>query len=107
MLFKLEPRNPEALNGRAWFQATCPVAKYRDGTKALAMAKQACELAEWKIPGLLDTLAACYAESGDFDNAVKWQTRAIEIEADAQEKDRYNTRLKLYTARKPFHQTES
>ena len=35
---QLEPDNPDALNGRAWFRATCPVAKYRDGAQAIAAA---------------------------------------------------------------------
>ena len=30
---KLEPQNPDALNGRAWFRATCPIAAYRDGPR--------------------------------------------------------------------------
>ena len=57
--------------------ATCPEAKYRDGGKAVESATRACELTKWKSSEFLNTLAAAYAESGDFDAAVTWQTRAI------------------------------
>jgi hypothetical protein len=43
-------------------------------------------LTEWKIPDCLDTLAAAYAEAGDFDAAVTWQMRAIESLTDERAK---------------------
>jgi tetratricopeptide (TPR) repeat protein len=100
---KLEPNNPDALNGRAWFRATCPIAKYRNGAQAVAAATKACEVSGHKEPGLLDTLAAAYAESGDFDSALKWEAKAIELETDAKEKAEYGERLKLYSVKKPYH----
>ena len=99
---QLDPRNTDALNGRAWFQATCPVATYRNGTQAVASATQACELTEWKEPGMIDTLAAAYAEASDFASAQKWQAKAIALETDANEKAAYGARLQLYQANQPF-----
>jgi tetratricopeptide (TPR) repeat protein len=99
---QLEPNNPDALNGRAWFRATCPIEKYRDGAQAIAAATKACEVTGHKEPGLLDTLAAAYAESGDFNSALKWQAKAIELETDANEKAEYGERLKLYKDKKPY-----
>ncbi len=99
---QLDPKNTDALNGRAWFRATCPVASYRDGAQAIASATQACELAGWKEPGLIDTLAAAYAEASDFGSALKWQAKAIALEVDANEKAAYNARLQLYQAKQPY-----
>ena len=101
---QLDPQNPDVLNGRAWFRATCPNATYRDGAQAIASATKACELAEWKEPGLLDTLAAAYAEAGNFAAAVKWQTKAIAMDTDSQEKAGFEERLKLYQSNKPYRE---
>jgi tetratricopeptide (TPR) repeat protein len=98
---RLDPRNAAAHNNLAWLRATCPDEKYRDGKAAVEAAKQACELADWKNPDWLDTLAAAYAEAGDFEEAVKTQTLAIEQAPDAQRPD-LQARLALYKEQKPF-----
>ena len=64
---------------------------------------KACELTEWKNAAFIDTLAAACAESGDFDAAVKWQTKAIELSSNENEKEDLGTRLKLYQDKQPFH----
>ena len=70
------------------------------------MAIEACELTRWKQAYCLETLAAGSAEVGDFAAAVKWQTKAIELETDAKLKEEYRSRLKLYQERKPFRDTK-
>src|SRR4029077_3258556 len=55
-----------ALDGFAWLLATCPESKYRDGKRAVELARQACKLTGWKSGCELDILAAALAESGDF-----------------------------------------
>ncbi len=87
----------------AWDLAAHSDARQRDGKSAVEFAARACELTEWKDPTYLNTLAAACAESGDFDAAAKWQTKAIELLSDKKEKEDYSTRLKLYQEKKPYH----
>ena len=49
-------------------------------------------------------LAAAYAESNDFDSAVKWQSKAIELQSDEKTRDTYRSRLKLYQEKKPYRE---
>ena len=64
-------------------------------------ATKACELTKWKQVGHLDTLAAAYAESGDFDKAVEWETMARDLAMEKNKAD-YQSRLELYQAHKPY-----
>jgi hypothetical protein len=47
-------------------------------------------------------LAAAYAEAGDFERAVEWQSNALEL-VPAQDQANYRQRLELYRSRKPYH----
>ena len=97
------PQDARAHEGRAWLLATCPNQNYRDGTSAVASATQACKLTNWKKATALCTLAAAHAETGDFENAVLWETKARELSAAPGSDGKWNTeRLALYQAGKPF-----
>ncbi|HEX4143567.1 MAG TPA: tetratricopeptide repeat protein [Pirellulales bacterium] len=98
---RLDPQSAAANNNLAWLQATCPDENYRDGKQAVENATRACQLAEWKDAARLDTLAAAYAETGDFENARKWEDKAIDLAADA-DKESCRAHLALYQAGKPF-----
>ncbi len=100
---KQKPGNPLVFNNLAWTLATSADAKFRDGKAAVESGTKACELTEWKNPAYLETLAAACAETGAFDAALKWQTKAIELLSDEGEKKDYRTRLKLYQEKKPYH----
>jgi len=101
---KLKPKDADFLNDLAWYLATSPQTNEHDGKAAVEFATKACELTKWRNPDYLNTLAAACAESGDFDAAVKWQTKAIELLADPKEKEDYRTRLKLYQEKKPYRE---
>lgn len=103
---RLDPRDADGYIARAWIWATAPDEKVRDGKQAVESATRACELNEWKSPEWLDTLAAAYAEAGDFDAAVTWQEKAIGLidAKDEAEIADYRSRLNLYRDKKPYHQ---
>ena len=67
------------LNDRAWVLATAPDASVRNGKSALVDARRACDLSHWKRSDTLDSLAAAYAESGDFNSAIRYQQQAIDL----------------------------
>jgi tetratricopeptide (TPR) repeat protein len=66
-------------------------------------AKQAHELDSGKNWYYIDTLAAAYAEDGKFDNAVEWQTKAIELTPE-EDKEELRSRLELYKQGKPYRE---
>ncbi len=103
---RIDPRDACALDGRAWIWATSPDDSERDGKKAVEAAIEACELTRWKEGYCLETLAAAYAEVGDFSGAIKWQAKAIDLETDPSEKKDYRDRLALYQQNKPFRDTK-
>jgi len=55
---------------------------------------------------MLGTLAAAYAEVGDFDKAVEWQEKANKHYTDADDRRKGEDRLKLYKKKKPYQETE-
>ena len=76
---KLKPDDSGLLNNFAWVLATSPDNKLRNGKRAIELAQKACEETEYKAPHILSTLAAAYAETGDFADAVKWSSKAVEL----------------------------
>jgi tetratricopeptide (TPR) repeat protein len=103
---RINPKGSWPYGARAWLWATCRSDKIRDGKKAVESATRACELCDWKDANAISALAAAHAEAGDFESAVKWQSKAIELATDEKNKDDYRTRLKLYQEKKPYRVME-
>ncbi len=101
---RLNPEYVEACINLAWLLAVCPDPNLRNGKQAVAYATKACERSEWRTPSYLGTLAAACAEEGDFDSAVKWQTKYLgsTLSNDASKKARQQ--LSLYEQKKPYHE---
>ena len=92
-----------ALNNLAWLLATAPKAKLRDGKKAVDYAKRACELTDWQDAYCLGTLAAAYAEVGNFDEAVKWERKCILTGLPDKDIAQAHLELHLFGLKKPYH----
>jgi Zn-dependent protease len=102
----LDPNSASAVNNLAWLWATCPQENVRNGAKAVKYATRACELTNWREPNCLATLAAAYAESGDFASAATWHKKALEYPAyRRQYGDSTGERVELYETGKPFRET--
>ena len=67
------------------------------------MATEACKLSDYKATYILSTLAAAYAETGDFPAAIKWSTKAVEL-GDKPEREELKKELASYQARKPWRE---
>jgi tetratricopeptide (TPR) repeat protein len=104
---KLEP-GAARYNSQAWFLATCPDEKTRDGKKAVELAKKAVEQSGKVVSWVYrDTLAASYAEAGDFEKAVAEQQKALEDKGVGKdERKKMEERLELYRMKKPYRDEE-
>jgi tetratricopeptide (TPR) repeat protein len=97
----IDPKDAKACNNLAWLYATCPDKKYRDGKKAFENASKGYQLDYANHWYAFGTLAAAYAENGDFDAAKQWEAKAIELAPDADSKHECRAHLALYNQGKP------
>ena len=75
----VQPDNGNAMSNLAWVFATSPDQSVRNGPKAVQLAEQAVRVSGSRIPILFRTLAAAYAESGRFSEAIQAARRGIEL----------------------------
>jgi tetratricopeptide (TPR) repeat protein len=88
----------------AWLLATCPSNDVRNGQRALALAEPLVTVAGPQSPRALDILAAAYAETGDFSNAVSTVLLAIALTPDPASSESLVRRLNLYRSQKPYRE---
>lgn len=101
---RLDPTNYMPYAHLAWVRASCPVAFFRNGKEALDAAKRACEQEGCKEFGGLELLAAAYAETGDFDAAIKYQKQALAAKGSpAEMRENMASTLRLYEQHRPHH----
>ena len=98
---KLQPDDVECRNTLAWILATSPDETLRDGPASLALAQKCLDGTDEPKWYLLDTLAAAQAECGRFEDAVKTQTKVVEL-APSEEKDECRQTLNLYREGTPY-----
>lgn len=100
------PDDANALEIAAWFYATCPEPMYRDGKKAVSLARRACEATPDSYT--LHTLAAALAEAGAFDLAAESEEKALahfrsEKRTNKSFEQAYERNLSLYRSQKAYH----
>ena len=82
--------------------ATAPASEIRDADRAVQLALRACEIARWKDPDFVGTLAAAYANNGQFEEAIVSLEKALALEKGKQGKAALRAQLKLYRAGQPY-----
>jgi thiol-disulfide isomerase/thioredoxin len=92
--------NAMALNDLAWTIVDTADLPKRDFDLALRMAQRAAELTKHADSAILDTLARAHFEKGQIDDAIKWQTVAVEKADEPEQRKGYQEALKRYQAKK-------
>ena len=104
-VLSVEPDNGNAMSNLAWVFATAPDQSIRNGAKAVELAEGALRISGGRIPILLRTLAAAYAESGEFSKAIQTAQQGIEL-ANSQGNSGLATELQgniaLYQEQRPL-----
>ncbi len=109
---RLDPQNAGAHNNLAWLLATCPQDDIRNGEEAVELANEALRLTRERRSIVYDTAAAAYAEVGDFEEAVAWQERAVNLftaedgahQWPEEEIEKAQQRLELFQNGQPYRE---
>jgi tetratricopeptide (TPR) repeat protein len=104
---KVDPEDTGILNNLAWVLATSPDDGVRNAKRSVELGTKACELTKYEKPHILSTLAAGYAESGDFETAKKYSAKAVELGAKDEEVDaQLKKELESYQEKKPWREKQ-
>jgi tetratricopeptide (TPR) repeat protein len=106
-LLRTRPKDRTLLNDTAWMLATDANASIRNGSEAVELAQRAIELSDSRRPELLGTLAAAYAETGRFAEAVQTARKAMALARQQNKQalaESIAAKNRLYEAGKPFHE---
>jgi hypothetical protein len=101
--------NARRLQMFAWRWATSGNAEERDGKTAVRFSQKAVAVLNRPDPNALDTLAAAYAEEGQFVEAARVELEAISLPKGASpefkhEPQEFAARLELYRQQKPYRE---
>jgi len=101
---RLKPDLHPALNDLARALATANDARWRDGAESVRLAQRACEGTGFANAHYMDTLAAAFAESGDFARAVETAEKAAQLAGQPALEKAIRTRIESYRAGKPWRE---
>jgi tetratricopeptide (TPR) repeat protein len=100
-----KPDDIQALNNLAWILATWPNPSIRNGANAVELAERADSLTSRQNQVVAATLAAAYAETGRFPEAVRTAERAMQLAASEGKETRVlsiREQLETYKSGNPF-----
>jgi len=97
----LTPDSAEVLERYAMLLAASSTSSVRKGKKAVEVAERACRLTQNQDWRMLRTLAAAYAETGDFDSASTKLRQAMTL-APTSDRPTLEEHAKLYQQGKPL-----
>jgi tetratricopeptide (TPR) repeat protein len=104
-VIRLDAKDADAYSNLAWLLATCPDGRVRNGQKAVEYATKACELTSWKSSYVLATLGVAYAEMGRFEEATRWQKKALESsQYEKEEGEQGRQRIVLFQDHLPYRE---
>ena len=104
----LDPQSLPPQINLAWMLATWPDPSIRNGPRAVALAQQASQLTQDKDASALRTLAAAYAETGQFEQAIATEQKAVGLNSssgDPASAKMDRQLLALFEAHQPYHET--
>jgi len=79
LVHREDPALAPAYANLAWIYASFPESPLYDPKRAIQLAERACRLTDEEHPAALETLAAAYAGAGRFEDAARWQRRALQV----------------------------
>jgi hypothetical protein len=87
--------------------ATSPEDGVRNAERSIELGLKACELTKYERPHILSTLAAGYAEKGDWETAIKWSSKAVELGAkDDSVDEQLKKELESYKQKKAWREKQ-
>ena len=105
---EISPKSIPALTNLAWLLATSSDASLRNGNKAVELARQANQLIGGTNTVTLRTLAAAYAETGQFGKAMESARAAVQLARmhnDDSLAMELEQQIALYRLHMPYHET--
>jgi tetratricopeptide (TPR) repeat protein len=118
-VLRLAPGSTSVIQQKASLLSSCPSEWVRDGKQAMELMQKLMTETKEPTPAQYLVLAAAFAETGQFDEAVKTQEKAIAALGSAPLSDSpsgfnpadrlkpsYEERLKLYQEKKPYRMPE-